>query len=162
MNGAFELLMAVGVIGAVDVLWFHIWRLRLYARPHSAGEQLTHLVRHVLFSALAAMFVLGAPREWILGVLALDLLNSLLDVALEPRSRAPVGGISGREAALHALATFMLGAVFALTLTASEGWSPTPLQLVRGAITAVLAAALFAIELALTVGARLRQSSRAS
>lgn len=151
MTEAFEVLMLVALIGGVDVLWFHLYRARLFERPASRTEQVTHLARHLLFAMLCVSFLVGAPRSLLLLLLAVDLVNSAVDVVLEPASRAGLGGVSGLEALLHALATFGLGAVAALVFVSESGFTPTPLQLGRGLVSAGLGLGLFLLELSLTL-----------
>lgn len=151
MNLAFEVLMVVALLGGVDVLWFHLYRLRLYERPASRAEQLTHLSRHLLFAALSGLMVTGAPRWVLMALLAIDMVNSLVDLVLEPRSRAELGGISGLESAIHGAAVFGLGVVTALVWTNSTTWVPSSLQLMRGVATSGFAVVLFTVELALTL-----------
>jgi hypothetical protein len=162
MNLAFEGLMAIALIGAVDVLWFHLYRARLFARAPSLGEQATHLARHVLFALSCLLFVTEGRRDAILAVLVADLLNSAIDVLLEPRSRADLGGVSGVETLLHMLATFGFGAVTALVYTSTSPFVPTPMQVGRGVVSAGLGLALFAFELVLTIrhqGPRLERTN---
>lgn len=151
MNLAFEVLMVVALLGGVDVLWFHLYRLRLYERPASRAEQFTHLSRHLLFAALSGLMVTGAPRWVLMALLAIDLVNSLVDLVLEPRSRAELGGVSGLESAIHGAAVFGLGMVTALVWTSSTTWEPSSLQLLRGLATSGLAIVLFTVELSLTL-----------
>lgn len=160
MKAAFEVLMAVSLVGGVDVLWFHLYRHRLYASPASVLEQSTHLVRHLLFAALSVGFVLGAPKSLLLALFAVDLVNSVIDLALEPRSRAALGGVSGLESALHGVATFGLGAAAGLVWLGDGVWSPGTLDVGRGLVTAGLAIVLFGLELSLTVGRRVRRVAR--
>lgn len=150
MNTAFELLMLVSLVGAVDVLWFHLFKWKLPMRPASRLEETTHLARHLLFAAITAALVLRAPRAVVLALLVVDLLNSLVDLFIEPRSRADLGGVSGGEALLHGLAGFMLGGVTALVAFGEQTWQPTPMQFGRGLVTAGLALVLFGLELRLT------------
>ncbi|MCA2979272.1 MAG: hypothetical protein INH41_02260 [Myxococcaceae bacterium] len=157
MKAAFEVLLAVLLVGGVDVLWFHLHRHRRYASAPSVAEQSTHLVRHLLFAALGAGFARGLSPTVLLALLAVDLVNSLVDLALEPRSRAAQGGVSGLESVLHGLATFGLGVVAGLAWLGDAVFIPDAVDVTRGVVTAVLAVGLFTVELALTVRHRLRR-----
>lgn len=48
------LLMTASMLGAFDVFYFHIYRLRLYRQPASTYEEFTHLVGYGMFIAIAA------------------------------------------------------------------------------------------------------------
>lgn len=104
------ILCSLAPIGAIDVLYYHLYRFRLYERDHSVAEEITHLVRHIAFVSIAALLALGVTDAWadraILVLLVLDLINSAADVLLEPRSRAPLGGLPAGEYFLHFLGTF--------------------------------------------------------
>jgi hypothetical protein len=100
------ILCALAPIGAIDVLYYHLYRFRLFERDHSVAEELTHLVRHVCFVALVALLASGVggwADRVILVLLVVDLINSAADVLLEPRSRAPLGGLPAGEYFLHFL-----------------------------------------------------------
>lgn len=164
------LLLAAGPVGALDVIYFHLWKFRLYARPQSAREQTVHLVRGLFVPSIVAVLLMGRPEGacfWLVAALfAADTINSLIDVLLEPASRAPVG-IPPAELALHFLGATMMGAAWATFM--SEGWEfraapallrahkALPQPLVLAAWAGVAAAfALLAVETVLTLRARLR------
>src|SRR5215471_14487453 len=48
------LLLVVAPFGAVDVVWFHVHKFRLYDQPSARCETITHLLRGLLF-ALGAL-----------------------------------------------------------------------------------------------------------
>jgi hypothetical protein len=118
------LLAMAAPIGALDMLYFHIWKYRLFASADSRVETLTHIVRGLTVALLAWMLGHYRPEGawfWIVGSLfAIDLLNSLVDVAIEPRSRAAWGGVPSAEAVIHNVGTSFLGAIAALYV--SSGW----------------------------------------
>jgi hypothetical protein len=127
-------------IGAVDAVYFHLWRFRLYAVPTARGEMVTHLVRGVTFAAgayLLAQYRGGGAWFWLIGGLfAVDFVNNLVDTALEPRSRAAFGGLPTTEHIIH-----IVGATFAGAITISyflTAWSnraqPTELLSSRGTL----------------------------
>jgi len=104
------LLVLAGTIGAVDVLYFHLWRFRLYANPDGVLEEATHLVRHVVFLTLLGALSAGYGPAWlVLGLFAVDLVNSAVDVLVERRARARLGGLPSTEALVHNLSTFVIG-----------------------------------------------------
>src|SRR5688572_32559923 len=97
MNLPLTILTAAGAIGAVDVLYFHLYRFRLFAQDGSVAEEVTHLCRHAIFLALVALLSAGtsspAVDNVILGLFAVDMMNSIADVLLERRSRERLGGL---------------------------------------------------------------------
>jgi hypothetical protein len=158
MHSIFELLMLASLVGAVDVLYFHLYRFRLYQRPESVYEELTHLARAGLFIAVVATIAFsdGSPaaRLAVVAMIALDLANSVLDVLLERRSRASLGGLPSFEYLLHILGTFLSGAAAALFVTQSgpTGFTPVAMSsfdLVRAYGAIVVGGALLVIEASL-------------
>lgn len=149
MSPVLELLTAASTIGAFDVLYFHLYRFRLYRQPDSVAEELTHLARHVLFVAIAAIVVFGdgsaGSKLAVWALFGLDLVNSSADVVLERRSRAALGGLPSAEALLHMLATFLVGATAATYYW--HGDAPlTSFQSLRGGALVVAGIATFALE----------------
>jgi hypothetical protein len=152
-------------VGAVDVLYYHLYRFRLFEQEGSVAEEITHLVRHVTFLLAIALLSSGsaspAVDRAILALLALDLVNSTIDVILEPRSRAPLGGLPPGEYLVHFLGTFGTGLAAAsylyerrsLPLRAPEGFF---VWQVRGMLA--LGLALLLVESALFARALARRS----
>lgn len=117
------ILMTAGPFGAADVIYFHLWKFRLYERPESVKEETTHLLRGVLVPSVTGILLLGYPEGawyWVVAALfAFDALNTLLDVIFEPASRAP-RIVPPSELAIHFLGTTMMGAAWAVYMVA--GW----------------------------------------
>jgi len=113
MNLPLTIMTATAAIGAVDVLYFHLYRFRLFAQPGSVAEEITHLFRHALF--LTLLLVLSTDgrspeRDALVFVLiGLDLLNGAVDVLIERGSRAPFGGLPPLESLVHFLSSFGMG-----------------------------------------------------
>mgnify|MGYP001579404016 CR=1 FL=1 len=140
MTAAFYLWCLFGLLGALDVGYFHIYRCKLSSAPGSRGEQVTHLARTALFVAVL-LWLMGVeahgPAALILpGLLAADFLNSMADVLLEPKSRQALGGLPPLEYAVHMVAMFVSGAATALVVV--DAWS-------RLALPARLALTLLAV-----------------
>lgn len=125
MHLALWLLFIAGPIGAIDVLYFHLWKFKLYRRPQSRKEEITHLLRGVAVPAIFALLLLGRPEGrffWIVAALFFfDTLNSLIDVMVEPASRASFGGVPPKELAVHFIGTSMMGAAWATFMI--TGWA---------------------------------------
>jgi hypothetical protein len=165
MSITLTILAAACTVGAVDVLYYHLHRFRLFAQEGSVAEEITHLLRHVTFLAVIPLLASGstspAVDRAILALLAIDLVNSAADVLLERRSRAPLGGLPSGEYLVHFLGTFGTGLAAAsylferraLPLRAPEGifaWQ------VRGMMA--LGLALLVIEGSLFARALVRRS----
>ncbi|MGH9419908.1 MAG: hypothetical protein ACRD3J_08045 [Thermoanaerobaculia bacterium] len=117
------ILLATGPVGAIDVLYFHIWKFRLYTRPQSAKEQVAHLVRDLVAPSIFTFLLIGRPEGacfWFVAALfAADTINSLIDTMLEPASRAPIG-VPPAELALHFIGASAMGAAWATFMM--SGW----------------------------------------
>ena len=159
----FLLLCLWAVFGAIDTVYYHLYKCRLYEKPDSHREFFTHLTRTVIFFVLVlwVMFVSERARYFLLGLwllLVFDFINSLADVLLEPHSRQTLGGLSRGEYFIHMLCMFLSGMIVAAAAfytsqsPALTGpfelrvphW-PLPLIL-QGVITAALAFSLFIAE----------------
>ena len=117
------ILLTAGPIGAVDVIYFHLWKFRLFERPESVKEEITHLLRGYLVPVATGILLLGRPEGgWFWLVFALfvfDGLNSLLDVIFEPASRAP-RIVPPAELSVHFFGVSLMGAAFATFML--SGW----------------------------------------
>ena len=124
MDIALLVLLVAGPVGAIDVIYFHLWKFRLFERPESIKEETTHLIRGVLAPTTTGILLLGYPHGfwfWIVTItFALDSLNTFLDVIFEPASRAP-RGVPPAELAIHFVGTSMMGAAWALYMVL--GWN---------------------------------------
>ena len=111
----------VAPLGALDVLYFHLYKFRLHARRASRLETVTHLARGALFAAVAFVFARYEPHgSWywvVVALVGLDFLNNVADVLLEPKSRASLGGLPPAEYAIHiigATASGVIGATWVI------------------------------------------------
>jgi uncharacterized membrane protein len=121
------ILTIVGTIGAIDVLYYHLYRFRLYSRPGSVAEEVTHLLRNVIFISVLLVCMQPATAPWariVFFLFAADMANSVVDVLLERRSRAELGGLPSGEYLVHILSSFGTGLAVA-SYTMALG-SPAP------------------------------------
>jgi len=121
------ILAVVGTIGAIDVLYYHLYRFRLYSQPGCVAEEVTHLLRNVIFIAVLLVCMQPATEPWarvMFFLFAADMTNSVIDVLLERSSRAALGGLPSGEYLVHILSTFGTGVAVA-SYTAALG-SPAP------------------------------------
>lgn len=111
------ILMTAAPVGAFDVIYFHLWKFRLFQRAESFREEITHLLRGVLVPALTVILLIGRPEgKWfwvVMFLFAADTLNSFLDVIFEPGSRAP-RGVPPTELAVHFVGVSAMGAAWAI------------------------------------------------
>lgn len=119
------LIMIVAPIGAIDVLYYHLLKFKLYKQPSSKKETITHLIRGFLFGIGALILFNFQPHGswfWIIGaIFVLDFLNSIADVSLERDSRASLGGIPPCEYIIHTIGSTFAGAITATYFI--MGWS---------------------------------------
>ena len=110
---AFYLLLLAGSIGAYDVLVYHMRKCRLYRRPQSAAENVTHALRALIFASFffVIMRVDARGAWWWLyaGLCAAEIVNSMFDTYLEKGSRADQGGLPNGEYCLHVLLSIIVG-----------------------------------------------------
>jgi len=163
MYAAFYLLTIVGMVGAYDVLYYHIYKLRLYQHHDALWENFTHLVRALLFAVmlLTVLHVRAAGWWWFLypTLLGFELLNTMSDVILEPRSRRNIGGLPPVEYALHIFLSLTTGAALASIVWAThdkigapsslrlETLEVSPLILAGAYSSIVMALSMFSFEL---------------
>ncbi len=130
---------ALGV-GALDGLYFHLWKFRLYARPQSRTEHLTHTVRACLLGPILWLAFVAPRLDLLVALVAVDTAVVLADVWLETESRRDLGGIPRSEYVVHVLAnTLHTGA---MTLAMAVWWVSPSAQvstLLRGIAEALVA-----------------------
>ncbi|HLL84876.1 MAG TPA: hypothetical protein VK420_19560, partial [Longimicrobium sp.] len=107
------LLLAIGLLGAFDVVYFHMWRGRLQARPECQREVLWHTARHLIY-ALQFLWVAnvrfhGAALGLLAALYAADVFVALADVWEEKTSRAPQGGLPRGEYLMHVVLSVLVG-----------------------------------------------------
>lgn len=166
MNWPLVVLVAAGTLGAIDVFYYHLYRLRLFSHSECTAEEFTHLVRHVVFLALLALLASGsaspAVDRAILALFALDIANSAVDVLIERRSRAGLGGLVPGEYLVHVLSSAGMGAAIATYVLARPALPlppPTGWFAIQVGAMFVVGVALFLIEALLFVQ-RLARSSQ--
>jgi hypothetical protein len=122
---------ATAGIGAFDVLYYHLYRFRLFDQPESVAEEITHLCRHAIFLTLLMLLSAGGRSPigdaLVLGLVGLDLANGAADVLLERRSRATLGGLPPVESLVHLLSSFGMGLAVAAYVLAPSLPAPTGL-----------------------------------
>src|SRR5438067_3640540 len=113
MTAAFYLLLAIGCLGAFDVLYFHIGKCDLQSRAESQREVLWHTCRHFIY-ALQFLWVANL-RPHGAALLALPLLYgsdvfvAWADVWEETKSRKSLGGLPRGEYFMHVVLSVLVG-----------------------------------------------------
>lgn len=120
MGSVAEFLLLASAVGGIDVVYFHVHRFRLAARPTSRAETLAHLAQSATFLPLCVCAAMAAERRLLVAALfAAHFVAIAVDVLLEKASRASWGGLLPAEYLLHvtgaaatggALAAFLSGA----------------------------------------------------
>lgn len=109
------LTMIVAPLGAIDILYFHVLKFKLYDRADSRLETVIHIMRGILFSAGAFILLNYKPAGawfWITGLIfILDFVNSIADVAIENDSRRTLGGLPSLEYVIHTIGSTFAGAI---------------------------------------------------
>jgi hypothetical protein len=121
------ILAVVGTIGAIDVLYYHLYRFRLYSQPACVAEEVTHLLRNAIFISVLLVCMQPSSPGWasvMFFLVAADLANSVVDVLIERRSRESLGGLPSGEYLVHVLSSFGTGLAVA-SYTMALG-SPAP------------------------------------
>lgn len=112
---ACALLLAMGVLGATDIVLFHVRAHALRSRVESRAELVTHFLRGPTYAALFVVVPnLDLRGGWfaaLLGLLAFDAVISVVDFWLEPDSRRSVGGLPRGEYVLHVVLAALFGAL---------------------------------------------------
>lgn len=109
------LMMIIAPLGAIDLIYYHGFKFKLYDRKESQLETVIHLIRGILFSAGAFLILNYQPTGlwfWITGgIFILDLANSILDVSIEGKSRKTLGGVPTQEYIIHTIGSTFAGAI---------------------------------------------------
>jgi hypothetical protein len=129
MEAPLWILLVYSSIGTVDGIYNHLYRYRLYAHSSSFTEHLSHTFLSLGLALTVTMLVFvemgSVGFAFLLSLQAVSVLNTLWDVSLELKSRAPLGGFPIHEYVLHTV-IFLLHGAFIWAVIANAD------QLVRG------------------------------
>ena len=146
-------------LGAIDGLYFHLQRYRLFAHAESRGEHALHTVRAFLVLPPLTLLYLAEPTGlylWLAAAcIAADQVALALDLRAEATSRRRFGGLSAAEYQIHVGANGLHGVALALALASrpASAWSPSASSLQYSTLPFVLQALLAALWLAAAVAA---------
>jgi hypothetical protein len=122
-------LFAAFLLGAVDGVYFHLRRYRLFAFPESRGEHVLHTIRAFLVLPPLALLYLADASGLCLwtaaAAIAVDQLMLALDLRAEATSRRRFGGLEPAEYQIHVVANGLHGIALALALASrpTSAWS---------------------------------------
>jgi hypothetical protein len=117
------------LLGAIDGVYFHLRRYRLFAFPESRGEHVLHTVRAFLvLPPLALLYLADASGLclWTAAAsIAVDQVMLALDLRTEATSRSRFGGLAPAEYQIHVVANGLHGIALALALASRpvSAWS---------------------------------------
>ncbi len=134
MVTACSLLVALGLLGAFDIGYFHRHTAALTQHRATRVEAWVHVARGVVYSLQFAL----VPRLQLhgglylvgVGFFALDVGIAMLDVWIEPRARASLGGLPRGEGLAHIVLSVIAGAYLYALATATLPWAHAPSALV--------------------------------
>ena len=133
MEWALYILMLSGGLGAYDVIYYHMYTCRLYQKPECAAENVTHIIRAVLFCVwfLVILHVRATGMWWWLyvGIVAVETINTFVDIVLEGTSRTAMGGLPHGEYILHAVLSLLTGAMMTCVIVFTLPWLHEPTSL---------------------------------
>ncbi len=163
MEAPLWILLVYSGVGTVDGIYNHLYRYRLYAHASSFTEHLSHtflsLGLALTVTTLVFVEVGTVGFAFLLGIQALSVLNTLWDVSLELKSRAPLGGFPVHEYVLHTVIFLLHGAfIWAVIANADQlvhgtgfgtlRWPPLPTFLLSNAVVLVVGGlALFVLHI---------------
>lgn len=108
------LLLVIGSLGAFDIAWFHTYKGRLVEKAECRSEVVLHVIRGVVYAVQFVVVPNVEMRGRWLALLALlfaiDIVVGVADILVEPKSRAPRGGLSGGEYLVHMVLSVLVGA----------------------------------------------------
>ncbi len=147
-------LFAAFLLGAVDGLYFHLRRYRLFAFPESRREHVIHTVRAFLVLPPLALLYLADASGLCLwsaaAAIAIDQLMLAFDLREEAASRRRFGGLSPAEYQIHVVANGLHAVALALALASrpTSAWSLTTCSIAASGLPLTIQALVAALWLA--------------
>jgi hypothetical protein len=120
---ALEVLILLGMLGALDTLYYHEWKLRLPETPTARRELRLHASRDfayaIVFGSLAWTTWNGALLFPLVLILAFEIWVTLTDFLEEDRTRRLPAG----ERVMHAVMGIVYGIFLALLYPNAATWA---------------------------------------
>jgi len=146
MTAANYLLLALGLLGATDILLYHSISHGIRSHADSRVELFIHALRGptyaLLFFFVPNFEMHGAYAVALAGLLAIDVGVSVADFAVEGESRRGLGGLPTGEYVLHMILAMVFGAFVACLAPELWNWSALPTGLARSGGPAWLSAVM--------------------
>lgn len=105
---SFILLVLFLGVGAIDGVYFHLQKYKLFAHKESRFEHLLHSLRALLIIPTIFLLYTLPCQGWqlylALGLVLIDLVLMVIDVLVEYKSRANLGGLTRAEYTIHMIA----------------------------------------------------------
>ena len=152
MLGSGLLLLAIGLLGAFDVFYFHRARARITERPQARREAWIHVARGAVYTLqFVAVPNVRWQGAWYAAFAALfiaDAAIAVADVRCEPAARREVGGLPRGEYLAHIVLSVLVGALLWSLALGTWHWASEPTALTwQPAMPAALRAVLAALGL---------------
>lgn len=128
METALTIMIAQGILGAVDTLYYHEYKYRLPVHGPTVGDELRlHAFRDFVYGTL---FVTLPFFQWhglfayVLGLLIiLEICITIWDFNIEVTVRAGIGGVANEERGLHLIMAVVYGFFLAHLLPHLSKWA---------------------------------------
>jgi hypothetical protein len=152
-------LLGAFLLGALDGIYFHLRRYRLFAFPESRREHVLHTVRAVLVLPPLALLYLADAAGLCLwaaaAAIGVDQLMLALDLREEATSRRRFGGLAPAEYQIHVVANGLHGVALALALASrpAGAWSLNACSLGESSLPLALQALVAVLGLSSAVAA---------
>ncbi|HUS34747.1 MAG TPA: hypothetical protein VM680_05280 [Verrucomicrobiae bacterium] len=128
------LLLALGVMGGIDILLYHSISHGIRTHAESRWELVTHAMRGptytILFLVVPNFETRGVWALLMALLLIFDVGISVADFWLERRSRAELGGLPSGEYVLHMIMAMLFGAFVMAASPSLLEWMAQPTALV--------------------------------
>lgn len=125
---SFILLVLFLGVGAIDGVYFHIQKYKLFAYQESRFEHLLHSLRALLMIPTIFLLYVIPCQGWqlylALGLVITDLVIMVIDVLVEYKSRVNLSGLTSAEYTIHMIANslHMMAITLAFASRPIEYW----------------------------------------
>lgn len=133
METATYILFVLGCLGATDIATYHSFAHGIRSHPDSRNELIVHSLRgptYALLFLLIPNFAMHGAYFWgLIGLFAIDVVISIVDFALERKSRHFFGGLPSGEYVLHIIIAMFFGALVTSVCYDAGEWRNFPTQI---------------------------------
>ena len=143
------LLIIIGFLGAFDIALYHTHTHNIRKLKSARTELIFHSLRGptyaILFLVIPNFATHGAYCIELTALLVFDVAISILDFAVERKSREPVGGLPSGEYVLHSIIAMLFGAFVLCVWNAGVVWIDQPTALIYEPVVNDMTRGLLAI-----------------